>query len=169
MNEKAQTLIPYITTKCSISSYFAKNKCSNWARTRVVEGKESLWRKVIELADVLYACGFEVRKINRSLFSQFKDKATMRHETLELVYHTTNNNDVYAQVRQYKGKGKWRTWKFSRLQQLLQNYSLNPSDVEDFMWLLSLETAIFRTYNMLGRILEELNLVVTEKEGEMRK
>jgi hypothetical protein len=164
MNEKAQTLIPYITTKCRISSYFAKNKCSNWARTRVVEGKESLWRKVIELADVLYACGFEVRKINRSLFSQFKGKAVMRHETLELVYHLTNSGDSYPQVRLYKGKGKWKTLKFSQLREALEPYAINPNDINDFLWLLSLETTLFRTYNTIGTILEELNIAVRERE-----
>jgi len=169
MSEAQALISEYIKPKLRISSYFALNKCSNWARTRVVEGKEPLWRKIIELADVLYSSGLEVRSVNESFFAEFKSNAKIRHETLELVYHVSNN-DVYPQVRQYTGKGKWRTWKFSQLKEFLQPYATNPNDVDDFLWLLSLETAIFRTYNMLAQILEELNLVVTEKgEGEMRK
>jgi len=166
---EAQTLISvYIKPKIRLSSYFAKNKCSTWAKSRIVEGREPLLLRIVELANSIYNLAIEVRNISKSLFAQFRDKAKARHETLELVYHLTNSGDSYPQVRLYKGKGAWRTLKFSQLREFLEPYAVNPNDISDFLWLLSLETNLFKVYNALGVVLEELNVVVREREANER-
>jgi hypothetical protein len=170
MEKKAQaTLVSYVKKekKWRISNYLFAVKGSTWTKTRVTEGREKEWLRVIELMNSLYRLGLEVRNVAKSFFLQFKENAKLRHETIELTYHLTDD-ESYPQIRLYRGKGKWVTFKFSQLRDVLTSYASNPTDVSDFLWLLSLEAVLFKVYNIIARTLEELNLVVTEKE-EMRK
>jgi len=150
--------------KPRIGNYLFAVKGSTWTKTRVTEGKEKEWLRVVELMDALYRLGFEVRNVAKSFFLEFKENARLRHETIELVYHLTDTGDSYPQIRIYRGKGKWKTFRFSQLKDTLTLYAPNVNDVSDFLWVLSLEFLLFHIYNKLGTILEELNLAVKEKE-----
>jgi hypothetical protein len=155
-----ETAIQVAKTKPRLLSYFLVRKCSAWAKSRVVEGKEALLGRIAGILPCLYDFAFEVRRVNQSFFSSFRDKARLRRETLELVYHY--DGYVYPQIRKYAGKGKWQTVKFKHLDEFLVPYASNPQDVNDLLWLLSLEAYLFRLYENIATVLEELGVVVRD-------
>ena len=53
--------------------------------------------------------------------------------------------------------------KFKHLDEFLVPYASNPQDVNDLLWLLSLEAYLFRLYENIATVLEELGVVVREE------
>jgi len=158
-----------------LGRYFQENKPSSWVKQRIQdEAGQLLARDMVDALEAIRQFGLILRAIGEDFGDAIESRARESRSTIKIVYKHCSGCSAclgryptHVEVSEYRGKGKIKTIKFKELHPFLSNKYANPTQTSDYLWILSLENAVWQVWGRLNVVLDELEAIEPE-EGELK-